>query len=513
MEAGGPKRKRLVEEDEENNDAPVGPPAPASLKKKNKNKKRDDDEEKSGSEEEEGGGPSVGPPAPPAFKRSKTAKDSEEEEEEAHRQSQQQKNIAKKKKQKTLKYEKLYLERLPSAEMYEISYMHRDVVTHTAVSPKDFFITASKDGHLKFWKKKPEGIEFVKHFRAHLGPITCMAVSQDGSLLCTISKDRTLKIFDVVSFDMINMLNLDYEPSVCEWILHKNTGKDLVACGDREHNLIRIYTVDPALENNIPKPLHTIDVHNRPVILLRYNPVYDVAVSIDESGMIEYWSGSNFEFPSNIHFQYKTDTDLYEFLKKKTLPTSLAFSPDGRLFATMGKDRHVRLFNFLTGRLHRTYEESLTVFNELQKEENSVYKLDPIDFGRRMAVERAIDTEDVPPSNVVFDESSNFVLYPTMLGIKVVNIVTNKMVRIVGRSENTERFLAISLWQGKTQGSVEMGDAPREANYDPTIICAAYKKQRFYLFTRREPVEPSEYELFVPSSFFHLFSFFCLLFL
>lgn len=33
----------------------------------------------------------------------------------------------------------------------------------------DFIITASTDGHLKFWKKKHgEGIEFVKHFRCHL---------------------------------------------------------------------------------------------------------------------------------------------------------------------------------------------------------------------------------------------------------------------------------------------------------------------------------------------------------
>ena len=30
-----------------------------------------------------------------------------------------------------LAYEQVYLENLPSAEMYERSYMHRDVITHT----------------------------------------------------------------------------------------------------------------------------------------------------------------------------------------------------------------------------------------------------------------------------------------------------------------------------------------------------------------------------------------------
>jgi peptidylprolyl isomerase domain and WD repeat-containing protein 1 len=32
-----------------------------------------------------------------------------------------------------------------------------------------FIITTSVDGHVKFWKKKDVGIEFVKHFKAHLG--------------------------------------------------------------------------------------------------------------------------------------------------------------------------------------------------------------------------------------------------------------------------------------------------------------------------------------------------------
>lgn len=61
--------------------------------------------------------------------------------------------------------------------------MHRDVVTHVAVSAAEFLITASADGHLKFWKKKPSGIEFAKHFRSHLGPIQGLAVSKYRSLL------------------------------------------------------------------------------------------------------------------------------------------------------------------------------------------------------------------------------------------------------------------------------------------------------------------------------------------
>jgi hypothetical protein len=71
-----------------------------------------------------------------------------------------------------LQHEQAFLEALPCAEMYEKSYMHRDVVTQVAVAQAtDFIITGSRDGHLKFWRKKPVGIVFVKHFRAHKGAI------------------------------------------------------------------------------------------------------------------------------------------------------------------------------------------------------------------------------------------------------------------------------------------------------------------------------------------------------
>lgn len=54
----------------------------------------------------------------------------------------------------------------------------------------------------------------------------------------------------------------------------------------------------------------------------------------------------------------------------------------------------------------------------------------------------------MPVPNPIFDESGNFLLVPSLLGIKVVNITTNSVSRIIGQPENTERFLTIALWQG-----------------------------------------------------------------
>ncbi|XP_071799440.1 peptidylprolyl isomerase domain and WD repeat-containing protein 1-like [Asterias amurensis] len=395
------------------------------------------------------------------------------------------------KKRKYLEFEDIYLSNLPSAELYEKSYMHRDTVTHVAVSKTDYIMTASCDGHVKFWKKQDQGIEFVKHFRAHLGRIECISVSVDGSLLATVADDKAIKIFDVVNFDMINMMKIDYEPGCCEWVFRSGDAISALACSEKTSGNIHIYD---GRSSNIA--IHTLSsLHSCPVILMKYNPVYEVMVSVDRQGMVEYWTGpkKEYKFPVQVAFKYKTDTDLYEFVKCKTVPMGLAFSPSGKVFAALAKDRKVRVFKFLTGKLTRVFDESLQTFSELQQMRQ---QLPDMEFGRRMAAERDLQKSDAfSHPNIVFDESGNFVLYATMLGIKVLNLHTNKCSRILGKPENI-RFMQLALYQGckkpsKAALSVEMQASENPAlmkmTSDPTLVCTAFKKNRFYLFTMHEP--------------------------
>jgi peptidylprolyl isomerase domain and WD repeat-containing protein 1 len=68
------------------------------------------------------------------------------------------------------------------------------------VSRTDFLITTSTDGHLKFWKKQDIGIEFVKHYRAHLAPVIGVSASADGQLFASAAEDGSAKVFDVINF-------------------------------------------------------------------------------------------------------------------------------------------------------------------------------------------------------------------------------------------------------------------------------------------------------------------------
>uniref|UniRef100_A0A3P9IRK5 peptidylprolyl isomerase n=1 Tax=Oryzias latipes TaxID=8090 RepID=A0A3P9IRK5_ORYLA len=396
------------------------------------------------------------------------------------------------KKRKVLEYERVYLDNLPSAAMYERSYMHRDIITHIVCSKTDFVLTASQDGHVKFWKKKEdEGIEFVKHFRSHLGVIESIAVSAEGALFCSVGDDRAMKVFDVVNFDMINMLKLGFHPGQSEWIYNPGDAICTVACSEKSTGKIFVYDGRGSSE-----PLHVFDkLHSSPLTQIRLNPKFRVIVSADKAGMLEYWTGlpNEFKFPKRVQWVYKTDTDLYEFAKNKTYPTSLAFSPDGKRMATIASDRKVRIFRFLTGKLARVFDESLTMFTELQQMRQ---QLPDMEFGRRMAVERELEKVDgVRLANIIFDETGHFVLYGTMLGIKVINVETNRCVRILGKLENI-RVLHLSLFQGVAKAmqvapTVEMkaSDNPALENVepDPTIFCTAFKKNRFYMFTKREP--------------------------
>ncbi|KAL5632597.1 hypothetical protein ACGC1H_005520 [Rhizoctonia solani] len=405
---------------------------------------------------------------------------------------------AAKKKRKVLPHERLFLDHLPSADRYSKSFMHRDVLNYVIMTKTGFLITTSVDGHLKFWKKQDQGIEFVKHYRAHLSPIVAATASTDGTVVASLAEDGSVKIFDVINFDMINMLKLDYTPKAACWVHRRGQAQALLAISDEKSATIQIYD-----GRGDGTPLQTItSLHRSPVHLMTYTDHFDTVISADESGFVEYWQPREpYEPPKDIPgmWEFKSSTDLYEFKKTKSVPTSLTFSPNSSHFVTLSSstDRQVRIFNTLTGKMTRRYDESLTAIQEMQQAGTASHRLDDMEFGRRLAVEREIEKDPRVLSTIsaVWDESGTMVLYPTLVGIKVVNTVTNRVVRLLGKDE-TGRWLNLALYQGapakkgRTTMAMAASANPILANKeerDPTLFCTAYKRPRFYMFTREEP--------------------------
>ncbi|GMT14998.1 hypothetical protein PFISCL1PPCAC_6295 [Pristionchus fissidentatus] len=403
----------------------------------------------------------------------------------------------------TLKFESTYLRSIPSASQYEKSFMHRDVITHVMATQTDFIITASSDGHLKFWKKKySEGVEFVKHFRCHLHAFAHICVNFNGTLLATAcAEDKSIKIFDVENFDMINMIKLDFAPRTIAWI---HQGADVIntlAISDSESG--KIVIVDG---KGTAEPIHTIEnLHSKSVRCIEYNHKLDVAVSTDDAGMIEFWRGEKggFEFPEEVvKWESKMDTDLYELLKVKTLAVCIQVSPKGDSFAVLAEDRRIRLFNYFSGKMSKIIDETLPKYIENGKT-NRNFGLQSMEWNRRVAVERELDKDrsnSFRHATISYDLSGNFLLYPSITGIQVYNIVTDTVVRTIGQEE-TVRLSMVSICRAvpdvrtKLQGAAttlqtETADNPnlnKTHDPDPVMVCGAYRKNRFYLFTNAEP--------------------------
>jgi peptidylprolyl isomerase domain and WD repeat-containing protein 1 len=73
-------------------------------------------------------------------------------------------------------------------------------------------------------------------------------------------------------------------------------------------------------------------------------------------------------------------------------------------------------------------------------------------------------------------------------------------VQFLGKIENA-RFLQLALFQGSAKKAMaahtlemEASDNPalRTLTLDPCLFCTAFKKNRFYVFSRREPIETKE---------------------
>jgi peptidylprolyl isomerase domain and WD repeat-containing protein 1 len=119
--------------------------------------------------------------------------------------------------------------------------MHREIVNNIIVSSKvDVVITFSLDGHIKFWKKVFHLVEFLKNFKAHTGLIICAALSKNHDALCTAGIDKTVKIFDVLSCDLRNVIRLAFTPSACEFLPRKGFDLPLIAISEEKSCKITI---------------------------------------------------------------------------------------------------------------------------------------------------------------------------------------------------------------------------------------------------------------------------------
>ncbi|OAF68503.1 hypothetical protein A3Q56_03627 [Intoshia linei] len=390
------------------------------------------------------------------------------------------------------KFESIYLDNLPNKNEYEQSYMHLDKVVSVIVTKTNFIISGSRNGHIKFWKKQEaEGIEFVKQFRAHSGKLLYMCADKNGDYFASISDDKTLKIFDVVNFDMINMIKFLYVPVTCVWCYGSQHTYKRIAVVKANSHIISIY--DGLGDGSVVVEYNR--VHRDNITILKYAYDKDIFISTDKIGMLEIWNSTDIMKSPHICWTSKMDTDLYRYFNKKTTIKSICISCDELSFAIMSCDKMIDIFNLKTCKIIMTIDESDSINEQYLK---VLAQTTDMEIQRRIAVENELGKFSHLKYEMTFDESGNYLIYPTMIGVKFVDVHTGKCMRVLGQNENM-RILTIALFQGS--GRTETKFYPMEmysdensymhslvAN-DPILFCTAHNKSRFYLFSSRGPIE------------------------
>ena len=148
------------------------------------------------------------------------------------------------------------------------------------------------------------------------------------------------------------------------------------------------------------------------------------------------------------------------------------------------KIRNIYIFNFLTAKIVYTITDTVYIYqNEDTKEENI-----------EKEIEKYVDVQYQP--NIQFDESEKYLYYPCWEGIKLINLKTKEIIKILGKKEKL-RFISICLFQGESlrnkTGIITESKMRNEDNInadkiiDPLLFANAFKSNRFYIFSKSEP--------------------------
>ncbi len=207
---------------------------------------------------------------------------------------------------------------------------------------------------------------------------------------------------------------------------------------------------------------------------------------------------------------------------------SAAATADGARVALYCSDSRVRILKCRTMRIATVYDESpasqvrlfppfLVCGSPERQAAPEGAGGDALEAGRRAALHGELLSDAAGdaargaairhPPQLCWDQSGALLLFGSLYGVKVVNVVTSKVVRLIGSqvcfvllfflvvicSKESDRFTGLALYQGRVGANLDLGEAAQhvQAAADPILFATPFSvtKQRFFLFSRRPPVE------------------------
>lgn len=190
--------------------------------------------------------------------------------------------------------------------------VHNKEIYSLAFSPKEsLIISGGNDNKLKlldFINKKE-----LKIFEGHLGAIKGVVFSSDGSKVISISTDKTIKIWDIFSGDLVKNIKTDL--NLTSISLFENI---LIVGG--KGNIVKMWSIDPFRE------IATIyNLKNREWLFLTSNGFYNSSCSGDNYFIIKH-NDKNF-FLNQFRFNLCKSKIVKEILMNKNTQIDYKITP------------------------------------------------------------------------------------------------------------------------------------------------------------------------------------------
>jgi peptidylprolyl isomerase domain and WD repeat-containing protein 1 len=406
----------------------------------------------------------------------------------------------------------IYTKNLPQSTLYEKSYMHleplKQIITHPS---QNLISTISSDGILKLWTKKSLLIEFCKKFKVMNGSLGKVKMSPCGNYEVILSQEeQCFRVLDLVSKEIINFIKLQEKCTNFSFIkAGNNVGFNIIFWADstKEMKLLNV-------KNQKINLLFERKGSNK-ILFLDYWVKGGCWVIIDDCFHIDIIDSKTNKMVSKklndqVKFGSKFDTDLFQmrsnlktdqgFLSGKLLQKKSQFcvltSKSNFIVMDLASAKIMKFINI--DKISMEYLDSVTKDdeNDLKKPKNEI-ESNPAEWIPGMINKMKLNSynEDFF-QNFKFDvdKFEKICIIPSKIGIIYLNISQEKIEKMVAREEKSLHLIGVSLFQGKEQrrekGSMgKGGQSSQEKIYDPCLFCWAFKKNRFYIFSNREPIQ------------------------
>ena len=222
---------------------------------------------------------------------------------------------------------------------------HDQTISQIAYSMDGKFIaSASWDKTIKLWDAKTGNL--IETLKGHSDGVNSVAFSLDNRVLVSGSEDKTVKIWNILEQPKLIKTLTGHTDSIKTVTLSPD-GKLIASAG--YDNTIKLWTIEGEL-------LQTIDAHDLAITSLAFTPDSKTLASASWDNTVKLWS---------IADTGKTSKLLHTLTGHQDGVTTIDFNSDGTVLASGSGDRNIKLWDTKTGNLIKNLRGHTSQINSL----------------------------------------------------------------------------------------------------------------------------------------------------